>query len=101
MKGLTMNNLTLYKLIQWRKRLERKGWYNASRFPVPSKGWIEYHAVWQGKLMSGRCPVTGMSDEWMEPGTPGYLLLRMQDVIEAVWRPTRIGVPVRSCARWG
>lgn len=63
---------------------------------MPRTGWIEYHAVWQGWLVSGRCAVVGIDDGYWEPGSPSYLLHRGQDVIEAVWRPTKVQRPGRT-----
>lgn len=83
-----MDSDTRYIIVKWRKRLERRGWHNARRFPVPHGGWIEYHAVWQGWLISGRCPIAGMDKGYWQPGSPAYLLKRMLEVEEAVWRPT-------------
>ena len=87
-RGNVMDD-TRYRLIRWRKRLERRGWHNARRFAAPRDHWIEYHVVWSGRLWSGRCHLgtCSMEDFW-QPGTHVYLIHRMQDVQEGVWRRT-------------
>ena len=62
-----------YQITQWRKRLERKGWLGLSRSSPPIDRLVEYHVVWQGWLISGRC-VLGkeIKGDWWEPGTPQY-----------------------------
>ncbi|MCG7598902.1 hypothetical protein MHM84_03825 [Halomonas sp. McH1-25] len=79
-----------YRRTQWRKALERKGWRNAHRFPAPQGDWIEYHALWKGWLYSGRCRLSDFDwHDWDKPGTHVYLIKRLFEVEEAVWRRTR------------
>ena len=78
---------TTYQILQWRKRLERRGWYNGNRFSPPKHEIIEYHAVWKGRIYSGRCRLADYNhSDWWRPGTHAYLLLRRHDVSEVVWR---------------
>lgn len=78
-----------YEITQWRKRLEKRGWHNAKRFAAPHSEWIEYHAAWKGKVWSGRCKLSDCDHaDWFEPGTHVYLIQRMHEVDEAVWRRT-------------
>ena len=83
-----MNNATLYRITQWRKRLERKGWLSLRRGAPVQDRVIEYHVLWQGRLFSGRVRLADLdlTKGYWEPGTPAYLLQRMQDVQEGVWR---------------
>lgn len=76
-----------YQITQWRKRLERKGWLSLSRATPPIDKLVEYHVVWKGWLISGRC-VLGkeIKDDWWQPGTPQYLLSRKHEISEGVWR---------------
>lgn len=83
-----MDQQTRYRIIQWRKRLERCGWLSLRRAPPLRDRVIEYHVVWQGWLVSGRVRLLDLDYErgYWEPGTPVYLLERGQDVAEGVWR---------------
>ncbi|GHA85483.1 hypothetical protein [Modicisalibacter luteus] len=81
---------TRYEVTQWRKRLERKGWKNAKRFPATHSDWIEYHAVWQGQIWSGRCRLSDCDMlDWWQLGTHVYLIKWLFEVEEAVWRRTQ------------
>jgi hypothetical protein len=90
-----------YEVIQWRKRLERKGWKNAKRFPAPDSDWIEYHALSQGYLYSGRCRLADCDMlDWWQPGSHVYLIKRLHEVEEAVWRRTSREVAGQAVRQW-
>ncbi len=76
-----------YRATTWRKRLERRGWTSLRRTTPPRNRLIEYHVIWQGRLISGRVQLNTLSDEgYWQPGNPVYLLDRRQGVLEGVWR---------------
>ncbi len=86
-----MDDATRYRISTWRKRLERKGWRSLRRGPPPRNRVIEYHVIWQGRLISGRVRLDALDVHagYWTPGSPIYLLVRGQDVMEGVWRLAR------------
>ena len=85
-----MDDDTRYCLTTWRKRLERRGWVSLRRSRPQGNRLIEYHVIWQGRLISGRVQLSALGDEgYWQPGSPVYLLERGQDVEEGVWRVAR------------
>lgn len=85
-----MDDATRYRLTTWRKRLERRGWTSLRRHRPPRDRLIEYHVIWQGRLISGRVQLSALGDKgYWQPGSPVYLLERGQDVDEGVWRVAR------------
>ena len=85
-----MDDATLLRITQWRKRLERNGWTGIRRQSPPRDRIIEYHIVWRGHLVSGRVRLKDRSDaDWWQPGTPAYLFMRGVDVTDGAWRVAR------------
>ncbi|MGQ7247616.1 hypothetical protein ACUN9Y_09775 [Halomonas sp. V046] len=79
-----------YEITQWRKRLERKGWLGLSWSSPPIDRLVEYHVVWQGWLISGRCRLDDENRvDWWEPETPQYLRARKHGVSDGVWRQAK------------
>ncbi|PSJ23565.1 hypothetical protein CVH10_01490 [Halomonas sp. ND22Bw] len=85
-----MDDATLLRITQWRKRLERNGWTGVRRATPPHSSLIEYHLVWRGHLVSGRIRLSDHSsqDVW-QPGTTMNMLLRGTDVTDGAWRVAR------------
>lgn len=83
-----MDDAIRYRLTTWRKRLERRGWVSLRRSRPPGNRLVEYHVVWQGRLISGRVRLSELDHDagFWQPGSPVYLLERGQDVEEGVWR---------------
>ncbi|MDI5890588.1 hypothetical protein [Halomonas rhizosphaerae] len=83
-----MDDPTRYRLTTWRKRLERQGWVSLRRRRPPGNRLVEYHVIWQGRLISGRVRLSELDRDagFWQPGSPVYLLERGQDVVEGVWR---------------
>lgn len=91
-----------YSAVQWRKRLERKGWISLSR-RAPAHGVIEYHVIYLGHLYSGRCDASGFNGEGMlAVGSTEYLLRRVDLITEGVWRRAKRpdGEIGRVCRPW-
>lgn len=86
-----MDEQTRLLITQWRKRLERKGWISLRRGAPVRDRLVEYHVIWQGRVVSGRVRLRDLDATagYWEPGTPVYLLERGKDVEEAVWRIAR------------
>ncbi len=78
-----------FTAIQWRKRLERKGWISLRR-RAPAHGVIEYHVIYRGYLYSGRCNTGSLNGEGsLVVGSTEYLLRRADLIIEGVWRRSK------------
>ncbi|TFH85840.1 hypothetical protein EQG41_15700 [Billgrantia azerbaijanica] len=85
-----MDDATLLRITQWRKRLERAGWTGIRRASPPRGRLIEYHLVWRDHLVSGRVRLADQDHEsWWQPGSPTYLFMRGVDVTDGVWRVAR------------
>ncbi|XKE45767.1 hypothetical protein LG302_01085 [Halomonas organivorans] len=86
-----MDDATRYRLTVWRKRLEARGWIGLRRAAPIQHKVVEYHVIWQNRLISGRARLADFDQQraiW-EPGSAVYLLERQQDVWEGVWRVAR------------
>lgn len=85
-----MDDATLLRITQWRKRLERNGWIGIRRRAPPRDRMIEYHIVWRGHLVSGRIRLSDQPIEntW-QPGTTLNMLMRGVDVTDGAWRVAR------------
>lgn len=55
---------------RWRDRLLEQGWIDRDRYPPPDSDRIEYHAVWNGRIYSGRCTLSDY--HWSGAGIPGH-----------------------------
>ncbi|WP_447926956.1 hypothetical protein [Vreelandella sp. EE27] len=77
-----------YRLIQWRKKLERsgKGWRRFTDLRLPRRI-IEFHIIHDDTLYSGRWPETSRdSFELNTPGTATFVLHRRDLMSSGVWR---------------
>lgn len=76
-----------YLAIKWRKKMEQRGWISYSRAKPPASGMYEYHAIYRGRLHSGRAErdFTKINT----PGTPDYFYHHRTG--QAVWRHCKTG----------
>lgn len=76
-----------YNATQWRKRLERKGWFSLRRAAPPAHKLIDFHIIWKAQLYSGRCVLNLFhADDAITPGTVLFLMRRTDQITEGVWR---------------
>lgn len=78
---------TQHQIVQWRKRLERKGWIGLQRSAAPRRALIEYHVIRRGWLYSGRCELSDYSpSDWAIEGSLVCMLERRYGIVDGVWR---------------
>lgn len=57
-------------IARWRDRLIELGWIDRATCSPPTHDRIEYHAVWNGQIYSGRC--TLYDYPWGKASLPGH-----------------------------